>query len=113
MLKNSVSYQNIMLTFESVGTKLRKLIIAGDSAGGNLVFAVTSRVCSDLIMYNNQQAIYENFRAPDALIMSYPAAYLAESPSPARMVGLVAPLVNFAFLQMCSKSYVPKSFRAK
>lgn len=43
-----------MLTFESVGTKLRKLIIAGDSAGGNLVFAVTSRVCSDLIMYNNQ-----------------------------------------------------------
>jgi hormone-sensitive lipase len=42
---------------------------------------------------------------PDALALSYPATYIYTSPSPARMVSLIDPLVNFSFLTMCGANY--------
>jgi acetyl esterase/lipase len=80
-----------------LGVPLRKIIIAGDSAGGNLTLTTTLK------------CIKEGFRIPDALCVAYPAAYLAFSPSPARLISLIDPLVNFSFLQMCIGSYLDET----
>jgi acetyl esterase/lipase len=74
------------------GMPLKRVIITGDSAGGNLALGVTLR------------AIHDGIRLPDALAITYPATYLSESPSPARIVALIDPLVNLSFLTMCEAS---------
>jgi acetyl esterase/lipase len=79
-----------------LGVPLRRIFVVGDSAGGNLSLTLTLK------------CIKEKFHMPDALGISYPAAYLNTAPSPARLVALVDPLVNFAFLQMCTDSYIDK-----
>jgi acetyl esterase/lipase len=55
------------------------------------------------------RCIYEGIRVPDALALSYPATYLNTSPSPARLISMVDPMVNFTFLQMCSEAYIDKN----
>lgn len=79
-----------------VNCELKKIIVAGDSAGGNLSLGLTER------------CIYEKIKIPDALAISYPATYLTESISPARLCSLIDPLVNFTFLKMCGDSYLNK-----
>jgi len=76
-----------------LGAPLKKLIVAGDSAGGNLSLTVTMR------------AIHEGIRTPDALVLSYPATYMDFSPSASRMVSVIEPLVNINFLRMCGELY--------
>jgi acetyl esterase/lipase len=80
-----------------VGVPLNRIFVTGDSAGGNLSLTLTLK------------CIKEGVRLPDALAVSYPATYLVNAPSPARLVALVDPLVNFSFLQMCNASYLDKS----
>jgi acetyl esterase/lipase len=77
-----------------VKSKIRKIIVSGDSAGGNLSFALVNR------------CIAEGIRPPDAIAVSYPATYLTTSPSPGRLCSLIDPMVNFSFLKMCSESYL-------
>lgn len=78
------------------GQKLRKIIVGGDSAGGNLTMAVALR------------AIFDNFRIPDLLIITYPAANVTVIPSTARLNALSEALVNYSFLKMCFYAYIPK-----
>jgi hormone-sensitive lipase len=47
-----------------LGIKIDDVILAGDSAGGNLISAVTSL------------AIQRGYKIPKALILSYPATYV-------------------------------------
>ena len=47
--------------FEQLGINPKQIIVTGDSAGGQLACAVT------------QLCIFEGFRKPDGLVMSYPS----------------------------------------
>jgi len=89
------AYKWIVENAEKIlGRPLRNIFVAGDSAGGNLTLTTTLK------------CIKEGFRIPDGIVASYPAAYLYNAPSPARLVALVDPLVNFSFLKMCTDSYL-------
>lgn len=84
ILKNGKDHLNI---------NLDKIILAGDSAGGNLALALVLR------------AIKEGVRLPDAMVLSYPSAYLHFSPSPSRIMSLMDPLLNFKLLEICGLEY--------
>jgi hormone-sensitive lipase len=86
-----------------VGVNKKKIIFAGDSAGGNLALAVMIR------------AINEGLRVPDGILLSYPATYLQFSPSPARIMSLLDPLLNFKLLELCGMEYYlnPKLIHVK
>jgi hormone-sensitive lipase len=101
VLKNATSEckSSLSITFVSFtnkildGISLDKIIFAGDSAGGNLVLAVLIRV------------IHDELRVPDGLVLSYPATYLHFTPSPARIISLLDPLLNFKLLELCGMEY--------
>lgn len=97
------SYRWLLANAESIGVSLNKIIFAGDSAGGNLALAVLLR------------AIHDGIRLPDAMMLSYPATYLHFAPSPARIVSLLDPLLNFKLLELCGLEYYmnPKNVHVK
>jgi hormone-sensitive lipase len=97
------SYKWILENAEAMGVDTSKIIFAGDSAGGNLVLAVLIR------------AIHEGIRKPDAIVLTYPATYLQFSASPARIVSLLDPLLNFKLLELCGLEYYlnPNSVHVK
>jgi hormone-sensitive lipase len=67
----------------------------GDSAGGNLVTAVT-------IM-----AINRGFRKPDGIILCYPALSLSKLRfTPSLLQAVDDKLLPYPFLSMCIESYV-------
>ena len=69
--------------FDQLGIKPKKVIIAGDSAGGALAAAVT-QIC-----------IFEGFRKPDGLILPYPCTTVdLRMFSPAMMMTLDDPLLS-------------------
>jgi len=72
-----------------------KIILIGDSAGGNLVAALT-------IM-----AIKKSFRIPDGLILCYPALSLSKLRfTPSLLLSVDDQLLPYPFLKMCLDSYV-------
>jgi len=67
----------------------------GDSAGGNLVAAVTL------------MAIKRGFRVPDALVLCYPALNLSkEIFTPSMLLAVDDPILPYPFLKMCIESYI-------
>ena len=75
--------------------KPEKIILIGDSAGGNLVAALT-------IM-----AINKGFRIPDGLILCYPALSLSKLRfTPSLLLSVDDQLLPYPFLKMCLDSYV-------
>jgi hormone-sensitive lipase len=71
--------------------------LVGDSAGGNLVTAVT-------IM-----AIERKFRVPDGLILCYPALNINKHYfTPSFLLALDDPILPYPFLKMCINSYIGK-----
>ncbi|KAL0478873.1 hypothetical protein AKO1_000407 [Acrasis kona] len=76
-----------------LGAPLGKVILAGDSAGGNLSLALVLK------------CMKEKTKLPHALALSYPCTYVYAAPSPARVNSFVDPLVNFSFLSMCAANY--------
>ena len=78
-----------------MGIKPKKIILVGDSAGGNLVL-------STAIM-----AVERNFRVPDGLILCYPALALSKFKfSPSLLLAIDDPMLPYPFLKMCLDSYV-------
>jgi hormone-sensitive lipase len=78
-----------------LGIKPEKIILVGDSAGGNLVAAVTL------------MAIKRNYRVPDGLIMCYPALSLCkELFTPSLLLSVDDPILPYPFLKMCIDSYI-------
>ena len=72
-----------------------KIILVGDSAGGNLVAAVSL------------MAIERGFRVPDGLIMCYPALNLTQgSFTPSLLLAIDDPILPYPFLKMCLDSYI-------
>jgi hormone-sensitive lipase len=89
-----------------LGIKPNKIILVGDSAGGNLAAAIT-------IM-----AITRGYRVPDGLILAYPGNiifYLTlsilalnlsrNSFTPSLLLALDDPILPWPFLKMCLDSY--------
>ncbi|KAL0484515.1 lipase [Acrasis kona] len=74
-----------------------KIIFVGDSAGGNIVSALLMRIIEE-----------DKLRRPDALVLAYPAMYLEFSPSPARIMSTLDPLLNTSILKMCGDEYISK-----
>ena len=78
-----------------LGIKPEKIMLVGDSAGGNLVAAVTL------------MAIKRNYRVPDGLIMCYPALSLCkELFTPSLLLSVDDPILPYPFLKMCIDSYI-------
>ncbi|PRP88974.1 hypothetical protein PROFUN_02252 [Planoprotostelium fungivorum] len=90
------SYVWALENCHKLGSSAKKVIVVGDSAGGNFAAAVTIR------------AITERIRIPDSLIMCYPALYMLYVPSPSRILSIVDSLLPQEALQNCFDAYLPK-----
>jgi len=67
----------------------------GDSAGGNLVAALTV------------MAIERKYRIPDGILLSYPALCLSKQDfRPSLLLAMDDPILPHPFLKMCIESYV-------
>ncbi|CAD8096379.1 unnamed protein product [Paramecium primaurelia] len=82
--------------------KPKKVVLVGDSAGGNLVAALTIQI------------IKSGARIPDGILMAYPALCLdIKQFTPSLLISLNDPLLHHTVLKLCISSYVPEQFDAK
>jgi acetyl esterase/lipase len=86
-------YEWLVSGKNQLGILPSKIILAGDSAGGNFVLGVTFK------------AIAAGIRVPDALLCSYPALDLRRMPTPSRLMFMEDILVPHYFLEICLKAY--------
>lgn len=77
-----------ILQFSIIITIL-KIIVIGDSAGGNLILGLTIK------------CITEGIRPPDGLFLAYVPVIVSIIPSPARLLCLMDPLLPLGFLTGC------------
>lgn len=77
-----------------LGFRPRKIILSGDSAGGNLAVAVALKAADTGI------------RKPDGLVVAYPALNCTKGATPSRVVFGNDVLVPYYFLEVCLDSYV-------
>mmetsp|Transcript_38777 Transcript_38777/g.28668 ORF Transcript_38777/g.28668 Transcript_38777/m.28668 type:complete len:309 (+) Transcript_38777:1620-2546(+) len=78
-----------------MGLKVDKIILAGDSAGGNLVAALTV------------MAIERKYRIPDGLILAYPAITCSQLQFvPSLLMSMDDPILGYPFMKMCLDCYV-------
>jgi len=78
-----------------LGIKNQKVILAGDSSGGNLAIAVTLRI------------IKAGLKPPQGLLMVYPCLQLdLNYASPSSFQALDDPMLHISLLKLCIKSYV-------
>jgi hormone-sensitive lipase len=81
-----------------LGIRPDRVVLVGDSAGGNLALAVTNR------------AIESGHRVPDGLLLAYPCVTLNRKAfSPAIMLSLEDMLIPYSFIEMCLKAYLSDS----
>jgi len=78
-----------------IGWRGERLAMVGDSAGGNLVTALTARL------------IMEALRVPDGLVLCYPVLSLTVAPSPSRLFTLWDPMLPRELLGLCAGAYLP------
>lgn len=72
-----------------------KIILVGDSAGGNLVAALTNML------------LKMNIRAPDGIVMVYPALNLNyHNYTPSLLTALNDMILPHSFLKICLKAYL-------
>jgi len=78
------------------GINPTKILVTGDSAGGNLVFTTTYKT------------ITENIRVPDGLLAAYPAVDLTkDTVTPSRILFINDVLVPYHALLVCHEYYFP------
>ncbi|XP_012533531.1 hormone-sensitive lipase isoform X2 [Monomorium pharaonis] len=82
-----------------LGSTAKKVILVGDSAGGNLNLGVTLK-CMQL-----------NIRIPDGIFMAYAPLRIEFVPSPSRMLCLTDPLLPFGFMLRCLKAYAVTDYK--
>ena len=71
----------------------KRIVLAGDSAGGNLCCAITSL------------AIKHGVRVPDGLFLAYPVMDLKMKYSPSHAYGLNDYLLSHTVMDLCIKAY--------
>ena len=78
-----------------MGIKTDKIVIVGDSAGGNLAIAVAL------------MAIERQYRVPDGIVLCYPALSVSKNRfTPSLLMSIDDQLLPYPFLKMCLESYV-------
>lgn len=77
-----------------LGSTGERIVVAGDSAGANLLTAMTLK-CIDL-----------GIPKPHGLFLAYVPMFLNFIPSPARLLSKMDPLLPFGFLARCIKAYI-------
>lgn len=88
-------YQAYLWIIEKSGVKAGKIVLAGDSAGGNLVLALSCLL------------IVTNKRLPDFLVLAYPAVHLSmNSFSPSTLVALDDVVLPYALLKFSLDAYL-------
>ncbi|KAL7670883.1 hypothetical protein ACOME3_005799 [Neoechinorhynchus agilis] len=82
-------------TLESrpLGWTGERIIVTGDSAGGNLAASICIK------------AIMNGIRTPDILFCLYPVFNLSGHQSPSRLLSLIDPILNFNISQVCALAY--------
>jgi len=84
-----------------LGIPIKKIVLAGDSAGGNYVASLALK------------AIKEGVRVPDGLYLFYPALNLhMKRVFPSYLQALEDKLLPYSLLKLCVKAYVPEDLRA-
>eukprot|EP00741_Cyanophora_paradoxa_P013105 tig00020675_g12658.t1 len=68
------AYQWLLANPERVGWSGKRIVLSGDSCGGNLVASLILRL------------IAEGARLPDAAVLEYPVTYVAEAVTPSRLL---------------------------
>lgn len=91
------AYSWALLNAYKLGSTADKVILVGDSAGGNLMIALTMK------------AIELRIRKPDAVLAIYTPVLVEFVPSPSRLLCLMDPLLPFGFMMRCLKAYVGSS----
>jgi len=87
---------------ETLGITPSKVILVGDSAGGNLCLAVALR------------AIKMGYRVPDGLMLAYPALNLSSKIfTPSLLLAIDDQIVPYSLLKFCINSYVPETENAE
>ncbi|CAF0822596.1 unnamed protein product [Adineta steineri] len=87
------AYAWILKNASKLGWTGKTILLAGDSAGGNLITIVTIK------------AIEAGLRKPDAIICFYTPFLLGYSLSPSRLMAIMDPLLNTGFLWRCLAAY--------
>lgn len=77
-----------------------RILVVGDSAGGNLVAGITLR------------AIAEGLPLPVGVVLVYPALFLSLAGSVSRTIFNHDPVLNFPSTRLCVDSYVPEHLRS-
>lgn len=81
---------------ERLGTRAKRVLLCGDSAGGNLAVAVALK------------ARTHGIRAVDGICLGYPALYVNVAWSPSRLLSFFDPLLPLSILDVCLRSYIPE-----
>jgi len=80
----------------ALGISPSKVIVVGDSAGGNLALGVVYR------------AIKLGYRVPDGLVLAYPALSVDDKCfSPSLLLSIDDQIVPYSLLKFCADSYIP------
>jgi hormone-sensitive lipase len=84
-------------SLNALGISPSKVILVGDSAGGNLALAVTYR------------AIKLGYRVPDGLVLAYPAMNVNDkSFTPSLLLSIDDQIVPYSLLKFCADAYIPE-----
>ncbi|EME30415.1 hormone-sensitive lipase [Galdieria sulphuraria] len=81
-------------------TTAERIVVVGDSAGGNLALAMVLKLLT------------RGLRIPDGIVLAYPALYLFPAWSPSRLLSLFDPLLPASVLEICMKAYLPENVNA-
>ncbi|BFZ14026.1 hypothetical protein BsWGS_17065 [Bradybaena similaris] len=76
-----------------LGSTGEKIVLVGDSAGGNLAISTAMR------------AVSFGIRAPDGILAVYPCTVVRYTPSPARLLSLMDPVLPVGLITRCLAAY--------
>lgn len=93
------AYQWALENAAAIGTRAERIVLTGDSAGGNLAVAVALK------------AQARGLRAADGIGLAYPALYVNVAWSPSRLLSFFDPLLPLSILDICLRAYVPEGER--
>ncbi|KAK4525391.1 hypothetical protein GAYE_SCF12G3299 [Galdieria yellowstonensis] len=88
-------YTWLLKHHDLLGTRAERIVVVGDSAGGNLALAMVFKL------------LIRGLRLPDGIVLAYPALYLFPAWSPSRLLSLFDPLLPASVLETCMKAYLP------